>query len=485
MRYQFISTTPAGITSRPAKTCSEPGCRSGQKLANMCTRQRCKKHCLEHSTPCGFRAHDQERKTLASQPVPPPLDMFSLSHPEPATPSIPAILNTGVTANTQASSTTLADVARVHRVTMPDTLKADWDTAMSRQLQRSHAEAERRANMILVEHTFYIDAWVVEGEKLTQIQVQGPPSWPTIELAKLSHVIEDLNLHHERAVQRFNLATRSWVTLQLSYKIKVRSQEHILIWKIGVLSCSDLDDVAPYQRPCGTMPLTSTDSLMSLVTATSAMSLWPPVLLPMPTCAPPPALVSARTQLPTLVYAQPLATPSATPTLAFTQPTPLFRVYPAPAITDLPPARVTLKRPQLPQLALPDLDQLWGYNLVYAPRTTQAWPAGFYARDVAKAFALIGDDDDNHGDGADLELKASLAERFEFVFGKPFKSTTYQRSRRAWANSPQVQREWITNLPRAKNYTWTQARRQLDGWRKENGHKRGQGKHAGEDEVSE
>lgn len=32
---------------------------------------------------------------------------------------------------------------------------------MRRQTQKNHAEAERRENMLMVEHTFYIDAWVV------------------------------------------------------------------------------------------------------------------------------------------------------------------------------------------------------------------------------------------------------------------------------------------------------------------------------------
>lgn len=154
-----------------------------------------------------------------------------------------------------------------------------------------------------------------------------------------------------------------------------------------------------------------------------------------------------------------------------TPPAPLYHVYPLDTPAAATPvyaephhaARAKLRRPELPKLALDDLDQHWEHKLVYAPRTTQAWPAGFYARDVAKAFTFIGDDGDDFG-GEDPEQKITLGERFEYVFGRQFKSTTYQRSRRAWVNSSQVQCEHVANMPRMKNTTWTQARKQLDGW---------------------
>ncbi|OJT10786.1 hypothetical protein TRAPUB_12699, partial [Trametes pubescens] len=533
---------------------------SAQKLASACTRQRCKKHCLGHPTPCGFRAHDQERKALAAHPIPPPTDIFSLSHPEPATPSIPAPVGIGAPGNPQPGGTGPVDIARVHRAVMPDELKADWDAAMKRQLQKNRAEAERRENMIM------------DGSVSTQIQVQGPPSWPTIELAKLSHVIQDLGLHDQRAVQRFNLATRTWINLQLDYKIKVHSQEHILIRRIGVVDCIDLDDVClratgirgrlnglgnpqrmvaplaspaylpvpsyypphlgtpvPYagtisptwldprlatqvtltQRPSMTTAptLVSTDSLMSLVTsATSAMSLGSDGLASSHSAQ---SMMSTHfgdlgdSEVPDFAPGTPAPTPPPTaralpygaqcatmPVPTIIPPPPLFHVYPmnaiaaAPAPTERHLARAKTQRPDLPKLSLDNLDQHWDKSLVYAPRTTRAWPAGFYARDVAKAFMFIGDDNDDVS-GEDPEQKATLAERFEYVFGRPFKSTTYQRSRRAWVNSPQAQREKIADMPRTKDATWTQARKRLDGWRMENGHKRGQGKHAGEDEELE
>lgn len=304
--------------------------------------------------------------------------------------------------------------------------------------------------------------------------MQGPPSWPTIELAKLSHVVQDLGLDDQRAVQRFNLATRSWINLQLDYKIKVHSQEHILIRRIGVLNCVDLDDVClratgirgrlnglgnpqrmvaplalpgyhlmpPYYSPhlggtvspnwldprlatqvtlpqhpsmTTTPTLASTDSLMSLVTsATSSMSLGSDGLASSHSVD---SLMSTHfgdlgeSEVPDLAPPAPPARtgpygaqyPTVPAPMLIPTPPPLFHVYPVNAIT-APPApaechrpRVKLQRPELPKLTLDNLDQLWDRNLVYAPRTTQAWPAGFYARDIARAFMLIGDDNDDVG----------------------------------------------------------------------------------------
>ncbi|OJT10127.1 hypothetical protein TRAPUB_12528 [Trametes pubescens] len=148
----------------------------------------------------------------------------------------------------------------------------------------------------------------------------------------------------------------------------------------------------------------------------------------------------------------------------------------------LPSVLPSHQRPSLPKLALSDLDQLWDLKLVHAPSTIHPWPAGFFARDMARAFAFIGEDDaDEPEDGSDQKL--SLAARFEYVFGRPFKSTTYQRSQRAWINSTQAQRDWMTDLPRSKETMWTVCRKKLDGWRKEMGHKQGQGKYAQDDDV--
>lgn len=134
----------------------------------------------------------------------------------------------------------------------------------------------------------------------------------------------------------------------------------------------------------------------------------------------------------------------------------------------------TAMPPPLPTLAFDDLDQLWQYNRVHIPTTRRPWPAGIYARDMARAFQLI---DDGITDGGPKDL----ATRFTYVFqGIPFKSATYQSQRSAWVNSTQAQRDEAMSKPRTHDGLWTECRMKLDGWKAMRGHKRGQGKYCDE-----
>lgn len=147
LNCQFVSTSP----------CSEAGCRSMQKVATACQHQRCKKHCLERVTPCGFKSHDQERRALALVPVEPLPDPFRLTHPAPVVPPTPP---TALMLDTPFS-TALAPTqpTRHYRDTMPDEMKREWDRRTRAQVQRSEDEAKRRKNLILVGHTITVHGW--------------------------------------------------------------------------------------------------------------------------------------------------------------------------------------------------------------------------------------------------------------------------------------------------------------------------------------
>ncbi|KAH9848387.1 hypothetical protein C2E23DRAFT_862619 [Lenzites betulinus] len=244
-QYQFIASTyvnpPAG--TQATSSCQEPGCRSGQKLATGCSRIRCKKHCLEHPTPCGFKSHDQTRRALAVVPVPVVRDPFSLSHPPPVIPPQnhqPTTIQSHLGPAKPGSSTEPSP--RNQREVMPDGMKRDWDMAMHQRLEKTRAVAQRRHNLLMVERTFSIHAWTMDGQPAIETIVQGPPTWPTIELAQLQ-AIQDLALQDEPTIQQFILATRSWVNILLTHKIKVRANEHILIRRLGVQDCPDLENV--------------------------------------------------------------------------------------------------------------------------------------------------------------------------------------------------------------------------------------------------
>ncbi|KAI0658031.1 hypothetical protein C8Q70DRAFT_934635 [Cubamyces menziesii] len=125
------------------------------------------------------------------------------------------------------------------------------------------------------------------------------------------------------------------------------------------------------------------------------------------------------------------------------------------------------------ELAFEDLDKLWEYGVVHMPKMSRPWPAGMYARDMARAFMLLSDSD------ADPQsMPGSLVAWFSFVFqGRPFKSATYQAQRVAWLKSPQSQHDWLAEQPCNRAGLWVECRHELVGWKATPDHKRGKGKH--------
>lgn len=241
--------------------------------------------------------------------------------------------------------------------------------------------------------------------------------------------------------------------------------------------------------------LPALDSAMSLVSATSAMSLSSDIdvlqsgdsahshLSHMSIC---PSTSSLETPEMALVNAGPASAPSYCAGGAPQTALPLPPAVPQPSY--IPPGCFTFTAtqqiapavlPGLPTLTIPDLpfrelDKLWDLKVVYTPPSMRPWPAGVFARDMARALLFIGDTDSE----GTLQGPKTLAARFEYVFqGRPFKSATYQAQRVAWVNSTQEQREWIMTRPRTRDGLWTECRKQLTGWKTSGSHKRGKGKY--------
>lgn len=151
-----------------SKTCLESGCKVTQ-LASDCKHRRCKRHCLLQSTPCTFKAHDQERRRLAVMPVQPlgAPDPFALSHPVPAVPPSqrPVPTSTQSTPDIPSGAPTTSE-PRTFREEMPMSLKADWDAGLQRNIKRAQTAQMRRRHLVLVDHTVTVHVWAAVSVSL-------------------------------------------------------------------------------------------------------------------------------------------------------------------------------------------------------------------------------------------------------------------------------------------------------------------------------
>ncbi|KAJ3005104.1 hypothetical protein NUW54_g4492 [Trametes sanguinea] len=202
----FSSAVQFASTSQ----CAAPGCQMAQKVASACAHKCCKKHCLEHGLPCGFTAHAQTRWALLMVPVPPRADLFALNHPPPAIPPVPP-LNSFTDANPGILDSdppiAVASRGRTYSVAMPNSMKQDWDNGMQAHLQHKQAEAKRRKNQAMLEHSFTVHAWLHQGQPVTAFTVQGAETWPVVDLASQGHLIDALGMQDDTAIERYNLTT--------------------------------------------------------------------------------------------------------------------------------------------------------------------------------------------------------------------------------------------------------------------------------------
>ncbi|KAI0357591.1 hypothetical protein OH77DRAFT_1422470 [Trametes cingulata] len=226
------------------------------------------------------------------------------------------------------------------------------------------------------------------------------------------------------------------------------------------------------------VPSRSSDSMMSLVTATSNMSIdsldsqssGMSAVSGKGHCVSSPSLaLDVNTDL---CGDNPQASDSAAPS---GNPTPAHSPLGLTPSLDLSPSalfppHIARFMPTIPPIlnsTMPDdLDRLWARGVVYTPPLTRRpWPYGIFARDMGVAMLMLGD--------ATAAVDDTLPARFMAIFqGRAFKNATYSAQRLAWFNSPEEQRQWILKQPRTKAGLWTECRRTLKGWQEQPDHKR-------------
>ncbi|RPD58650.1 hypothetical protein L227DRAFT_504941 [Lentinus tigrinus ALCF2SS1-6] len=471
-----ILTTANDLLVQPFRivnklVCTGPdGCKSSMVAAG-CTQQWCKRCCLRQLTPCGFRAHDQARMALRTGGAQGDVDPFQLTQPRPVIPPTPlplaAIASAATSATTDGQSPS-GDAAvptpRSFKIPMPTSLQQDWDTRQAAWMSKVRAEEKRRKNLLLLEHTVHVHVWAKNGVSAVVHTIQEIEEWPTFSLATQADLLGEYALEPQHYVWRYNMPSRTWRREKASTAIKVSKDETILFRLDGITNCFGMDEIIGTLTNDQAQPTIC--STAPHVPAGSSSKKRPRDETT--TGVPPPSATIQRLSLAHRILPAVLSPPLLSPLMG--QWSPGFGMLRSPTSPCSPPppsptpsSASSTDSAQMFDLAdnsLLGLDMMvpsYDFQQFTSPSmTTPAWPEGIYARDMAKAFDMIGEH----------RNKKVTMQRFETVFqGTPFKSATFYAQRDAWRKSTEAERMWVMEQPRSEKGLWVSCRAELSGWK--------------------
>ncbi|KAI1782617.1 hypothetical protein LXA43DRAFT_905179 [Ganoderma leucocontextum] len=452
------------VVSRPV--CLEPGCQSTQ-VAQDCRYRRCKKHCVQQGTPCGYRAHNAARNAIPvtsrqGSAGTATLDPFALVPPSPVVPPRP--LPTPLHGDSQRPGP-----AGSSRATENLALLTDWDARAKANLEKRQVEEQLHKNRALIDHAIVLHAWLENGHPPKTYNIQGVEPWPTFKATSQASILTGLALRSTNVWERYDIPSRTWRTKNVDTAFVVSKDEHVFVKFQGILNCEGLEELVRHYLEQQSWR----GGKFGTTSAAFAGSLSPsPRKLSLHTSYIPPTTAFSQASYAVHVPSSSLALSPATSPPCSSSPSSSGSSTPEPPhppLFDLPPPSnawgLGLHFPAHNAQATSDsatdfdFDQLWAQGVVYTPPSfdsSKPWPYGIYARDMVKAFAMIGDDKDKEKVGA----------RFSFVFqGRKFKHATYYSQRSAWLESSEAERMTVAQMPREKAALWTNIRKRLSGWR--------------------
>ncbi|OBZ71699.1 hypothetical protein A0H81_08726 [Grifola frondosa] len=414
----------------------------------------CAKCCHAQPTACGYQAHDKVRSSaiisrLSSSPaaVGATNDPFQLSRPPPVIPL------------QRAPPVTTPTIAVSSNHVLPPTPQS----ASSIILQSPQLDTETAAT----QHTFRIptgETWQ-KREPPEMLRVQDISTWPTFNISQVPELllmftlsgtdqIEVYNLQADGDCQRDPDEGQRGVCVTIAMPQRAAQKRR--------LDSKAIEDDSP-SRPLAAAHYSLSHHSPHVTSMASPVMFSPVTTM----CSSPPTSPAPSSSFGELSPAQPLLPDDALHHTGLG----LGLLLPHSSAPDsLQPLHFghlvsSLVSPNTPLLTdiNPSYDALWAAGVVYVPPACYIvkWPNAMYARDVRKAFTLLGD----------LINKGQVADQFEQIFpGITYKSSTFYRQFRAWRNSQESEHQWIMEQPRTAQGLWTICRAKLTGWQSQPSH---------------
>lgn len=238
------STPVAPIASPASLKCPVQGC--GQtRIADDCSRRKCRKHCIEQGSGCLSKKH----KVAASLPllptVPPlPVDCNTAQAPLPL--AEVAFLPPQSTPTTVPSSNQPLDARPDPRFTSH--LRPIYVDSLAREqaleLAKSKLDAERIASAKQAAQKVTVHAWVPNATEPESRQIQKGFIWPFFKLS--TEILTLLELQHtveSGSLQVYDEVDGYWVTIDIDHVMEVREGQCVYLRDRSVKVCQGFDDL--------------------------------------------------------------------------------------------------------------------------------------------------------------------------------------------------------------------------------------------------
>ncbi|KAL1952119.1 hypothetical protein VTO73DRAFT_1268 [Trametes versicolor] len=131
--------------------------------------------------------------------------------------------------------------ARYFAAPMDPAWLAEWEAALMLKDERIKAEQTTRENTRRIKNSCILQFYGQDGEDATRTAIQGITSFPTLCLSQRPDVLTRCDLRQDDEVEHYIVKHRFWQRQLVSETFRVKSEEVIIVRRLGVINCPRID----------------------------------------------------------------------------------------------------------------------------------------------------------------------------------------------------------------------------------------------------
>ncbi|KAK7048845.1 hypothetical protein R3P38DRAFT_2505104, partial [Favolaschia claudopus] len=357
--------------------------------AKGCSHRMCKTCCQLRATGCAYAPHRNSTPIVAANGNP-----SALARPPAIIPSASA--SSAASLPIDEFPDTLAP--KTFRKSMNEAWAKQYQEGLAKQQQRREVEDEKRVELKRVQNEVAVCFFSVDDAAPERLRDQNVNSFPFFNLARSTTLLRKMSLQPDDHISIYDYQSCLWNTEDIDTTIQLIPGQTLIMRRVGVTRCMDIDRfIEVYAPPSRNKakaanikrkPDHERDASNRVVQVPRRHEDYVPKAPPSPAR---PRSLSSPPASPSVRSSSPFPSPRKLSASVFMSAAPQQPVI---DLTGSPPP--TPRRPRAQSLvvkteAASDTPSLAGPSSSSVTVLTDlgAWPAGVYARDIARAFSFI------------------------------------------------------------------------------------------------